>query len=228
MSVRIVRASVANAAGGDAGATPPRAPLPSFAATARRIFASEYQARLEGERIVAASRREADAILERARADARAIAERARSAGADAGKLEALAIVAAARADEAHTVDHALDAVVMATRAVAERAIGRALSLDDQALAGWAREALAPLRGARRIVVRGSTSSIERLRARLGELAPPGCEVLDLVADASLPEGTLVARSELGEVKVELATQVEAFAQVLRDALAPVVRGKHV
>ena len=218
MSVRIVRAQT----------SAPRPALPAFAATARRIHAAEYEARIEGERIVAAARREAEAVLDRARADAQAIAERARTAGADAGRLEALAIVAAARADEARTIDRCLDVVVMATRAVAERALAQALSLDDAALAGWAREALAPLRGARKIVVRGSATSIERLRARLGELAPPGCDVLDLGADAALPDGVLVARSELGEVRVELATQVAAFAEVLRSALAPVVRGKHV
>jgi flagellar biosynthesis/type III secretory pathway protein FliH len=188
----------------------------TFVATARRIHASEFEARLEGERIVAAARREAEAI-----------ADRARTEGMDAGRMEALSIVAAARADEARAIDRLLGVVVTATRAVAERALGRALSIEDDALVGWAREALAPLRGARKIVVRGHPASIDRLRARMSELGPSGNSVLELVSDPAMAEGTLLARSELGEVKVELRTQVAAFVDVLREALAPAVRGNH-
>ncbi len=203
---------------------------PIFVATARRLVVEREAARKEGAGLVAAARAEAAHILARAEQDARRVQEDARLAGAEVGKLEALGIVAAAHAEEGALVDRSLDLIVSAARVVAERAVSEALATDDGALLAWTRAALVPLRGSRRVVVRGAAAAIERLRNRLAELIESSSNRMqvELVVDETLAEGRVVARSELGEIRIELSTQVAALAEVLRGALDPEVRKRRV
>jgi hypothetical protein len=191
-------------------AADPRAPAPratSFVPSARRMDAARYEARLEAERTIADARAEAERIR-----------EEARTRGREEGRAEVLALLVRAQA-EAHAVaERATDLVVTATRAVAERALGQALQ-GDAPLAAWTREALATLAGARRIVLHASPATIARLSS--SELGP-----IALEEASDLPEGTLLARSELGEVSVELRTQVDAFVAAIADVLAKEVRAR--
>lgn len=219
MTVRVIR--------GDGARPTPAVTSAGFAETARKMSAARYDARLEGERLIAEARRQADQIVQAANEQSAAITERARLEGVAAGRIEAFAIVAKARIEESLLVDRASDVVVTASRAVAERAVGRVLSIDDEALAGWVREALAPLKGARRIVVRGHPANLTRLQQRLREIAPTGCDSIELVTDHTFALDALHARSDLGEVRLEVRVQVDALISVLSDALAATVRGRH-
>ena len=78
-----------------------------------------------------------------ARANAEAIAAEAARVGRERAHAEIAALLATARAESAAVAERALDLIITATRAVAERAIGSAVAIDDSALTGWAREALA-------------------------------------------------------------------------------------
>lgn len=209
----------------------PATPLPlareRFASTVRLVHAERLAAATEAKRILDAARGEAAAIVARAESDARADAANARTEALDAARLESFALVARARDEESRVIDAATEVVVQATRAVAERALGERLALDDATLAAWAREGLLPLRGARRIVLRGQALTLERLQSRLRELAPRGCDLVEPVLDDALPAGVLHARSELGEVRLEVRTQVDSLVEVVRDAIAGAVRSAH-
>lgn len=185
------------------GGPAPRAA--SFVPSVRRIDAARYEARIEAERTIADARAEAERIRDEARAR-----------GRDEGRAEVLALLVQAQAQTNAVAERATDLVITATRAVAERALGDALQ-SDQRLVAWTREALATLTGARRIVVRANAATLARLAAAdLG---------LELRAD-DLPDGTLVATSELGELQVELRTQVDAFVAAIADVLAKEVRAR--
>lgn len=221
MSVRVIRS-------GDAAHAAPttRATRARFEATARRIDAEKWNARVEGEAIIAEAKKQAASIVEEAEKRADRVREGARAEGIEQGHREALATIAKVRAMATLSAEEASDVINSAARAVAERAIGQQISVDDAALAGWTREALASLHGARRIVVRGPTRTIDRLRAHVQQIAPRGAGMLELVVDPAIAEGTLVARSELGEVHVEVKTQVAAILETIEEAMAAATRGR--
>lgn len=191
MNVRVIR-------------NPSREPAPlqmqSFVETARKMDGARFAARIEAEKTIAAARAEADAILERARTE-----------GVQRGRLEGLAALLQLQREATEVAARATDLVVTATRAVAERALGSALATDDGLLQSWARQALAAFAGARRIKLHANPATLARLE---------GISGLELVTDAELPEFVLIARTELGEARIELGTQVEAFVQSIRDVLS--------
>ncbi|MGZ3417061.1 MAG: hypothetical protein ACXVEE_04300 [Polyangiales bacterium] len=194
MTVRLIKA--------DGG----RAPLARVETSVRKIDAATWNARIEAEKTIAAAREEAQAIVAKAHAEAREVTAKAESAG----RAEAAAMWIAARAEAGKQAQRATEVVIAATRAVAERALGRALATDDQLLSSWANEAVATLAGARRIALHAHPRTLARLDAEL-----PVNKV-----EAELPEGTILVRSELGDVRLELATQVEALTQAIAEVLA--------
>jgi hypothetical protein len=170
--------------------------------TARRIDAARFAARIEAERTIAEARASADAI-----------AREAEQRGRERAHAEAAALLLAAQREAARVAEHATDLVVTATKAVAERALGQALSIDPTP---WAREALTAFRGARTMTVRANAETAPRLRD-LG---------VEVVVDSELPAHTLVVLTELGDARVELKTQVDAFVEAIRDVLASEVRSR--
>ena len=195
-------------------------PLPSaaesFASSGRRIAAEQWQALLEAER-----------ILGEARMAAEKIRDEAENAGRAKGKAEAdaraIAVLSQIDAERAAIVDSCVQVVVAATRAVCERAMKQALSVDDATLAGWAREAIASLKSARRIQVRGARKVIDRLALRLAELAPSGAAV-ELLVDDSLDATTLVAHSDVGDVRLELTTQLDDLLSAIHGTVSTAVK----
>ncbi|MBI2392760.1 MAG: hypothetical protein HYV09_24455 [Deltaproteobacteria bacterium] len=199
-----------------------RAPAPrgrDFTPSARRVDAARWEARLEAERTIAAARDEAARILEEARQQAGAVRAEAARRGREDGHAEALAVLARARGEADALAERATELVVTATRAVAERALGAALDRDEH-LVAWARQALGSIAAARKIVVRANAATIERLRPHLRELG-----AVELRVD-ELPDGTLHAASEVGELHVELRTQVESFVAAIADVLGREMRAR--
>lgn len=180
------------------GAPAPRGA--DFHPSARRIDAARFAARLEAERTIA-----------EARSAAESIAREAEQRGRERGHAEAAAILLAAEREASRVAERATDLVVTATKAVAERALGQALAVDPTP---WAREALTAFRGARTVVVRANASTAARLRDVTVEI------------DDELPAHALVIVTELGDARVELRTQIDAFVEAIRDVLASEVRSR--
>lgn len=180
-------------------------PLARVEATVRKIDAATWSARIEAEKTIAAARAEALAIVAEAHARAAEVTAQAEAKG----RAEAAAILIRSRAEAEKQAERATEMVMAATRAVAERALGRALATDDASLHAWASEALSTVAGARRIALHAHPRTL----ARLADLR------VDKVA-AELPEGTILVRSDLGDVRLELATQVEALTQAIAELLA--------
>jgi type III secretion protein L len=207
MTVRVIRGN---------GTPAPRGK--DFTPTARRIDAARYAARLEAERTIAEARARAEEIVGKANKDAEAIRSEAERRGREKAHAETAALLTHAHHLTASASERLLDLVVTATKAVAERALATSIAHDDAALHSWAREALTTFVGARRIELRANPRSIQRL----GEVR--GAE---LIADPELDEQTLVARTDLGDARIELRTQVSAFVDAIAEVLAREVRKHH-
>lgn len=207
MTVRVLRAG---------GQPAPRGP--DFAPSARRLDGARYEARLEAERTIAAARATAEQLIERAREEAASIEREAERAGIERAHATTLALLQRAQLQTESGSERLHQLVVMATKAVTERALGMTLAHNDEALAGWAREALATFVGARRIELRAHPRTITRLRELRG---------VDVVADPELDEHTLIARTDLGDARVELRTQVQAFVDAIAEVLEREVRKHH-
>jgi vacuolar-type H+-ATPase subunit H len=199
------------------GGTPaPRAK--DFTATAKRIDAARYAARVESERTIAEARTRADEIIEHAKHEAETIRKDAEQRGTEQAHAKTLALLQHAEHTAASVSDRILDLVLMATKAVTERALGTAITHNDEALRGWAREAIATFIGARQIQLRANPRSITRLHELRG---------VELTADPELDEQTLVAHTDLGDARIELRTQVDAFVDAIAEVLAKEVRKQH-
>jgi flagellar biosynthesis/type III secretory pathway protein FliH len=193
-------------------APPAREPSP-----VRVVPAARHQAALEAASLLASAKREAERIVEAARVEAAQLLEAARSTGRDEGLASAAATLARAREEENRRVERSIDLVLAAARAIAERAVGRAIALDDATLGQWVAEVLASMRGARRLTVQVHPAAAARLATQLEHL--PGGQSLRIVEDATMVAGAVVVRSELGEIRIDLPTQVELLARALRDAV---------
>jgi len=197
VSVRVIKAN--------AGA----APLTRAHTTVRKLDAAAWIARIEAERTIAEARAQAQAIVAQAQAEASAVKAQAEAAG----RAEAAALFIAARAEIGRVAERTIEVVIAATRAVAERALGRAIATDDASLNAWANEAIATLAGAKRIAVHGHPRTLARLEAPVIKVETP-----------EMSEGVILVRFELGDARLELATQIEALTQAIGEVLAAEVR----
>jgi flagellar biosynthesis/type III secretory pathway protein FliH len=109
--------------------------------------------------------------------------------------------------------------VIELARALAERALGRALEVSDAALGGWAVQLLDEARGARMLRLVTHPLELERLRIALpAALAPLELHELDLqlLADPTLPRFGLRLETELGVLEASVPATLDALARCLR------------
>jgi flagellar biosynthesis/type III secretory pathway protein FliH len=207
MTVRVIRG----------GGTPaPRGA--DFTPSARRIDAARYTARVESERTIAEARATAEEIVEAAKREAAKIRNEAEREGLERAHAKALALLQSAQLAAESASDRLLDLVLMATKAVTERALGTSISQNDEALRGWATQALATFHGARNPKLRANPRSIARLNHLRG---------VELTPDPELDEHTLVAHTDLGDARVELRAQVDAVVDAIAEVLAKEVHKQH-
>jgi flagellar biosynthesis/type III secretory pathway protein FliH len=208
-----------------------RAPSAPFAATAFRVAAEQLRARAAAERVLASARVEADALLADAARDAARIRAAAHAEGLATAHAESLSLLLRARALDAQTIDRALPLIEQAVLAVAERLLGERFAVDSAALAAWVRASIAPLLGARRLALRAASPTLVQLAAALPELAAHGLAgalgvaALELTVDETLPDAVVIARSDLGEVRLELGAQLGRMLEAIRPALVDALRG---
>jgi vacuolar-type H+-ATPase subunit E/Vma4 len=187
------------------------APREKFQGNVRRIDAARWDARVESERTIAEAHEQARAIVAEAQAKADAIRAQAEAEGKAKAQAESAAIMIAARAEAMRLAERATEVVIAATKAVAERALGRALESDAQ-LNAWAEQAIATLAGARKIAVHAAKATLARLDLPVNKV------------ESELPEGVLLIRSELGDVRLELPAQVDALVNAISEVLGAEVR----
>lgn len=179
-------------------------------------------ARATAAALVAEARREADAVRA-ALADERARAlQAARDAGYAEGRaraaLEVASVLGAARAEAAAAVSRAGAEALDVAAAMAERIVGRAVTLDPDVLAEIAGEALAACQTRRGGVVLRVHSrllgDLERhrlvLAARLGEGA-----ALEIVGDDEIEPPGCVVDTAVGRVDARLPSLLAALTSSL-------------
>ncbi len=221
MSVRVLRGPVDDEPLASAAASAP------FAASAFRIAAEGLAARAEAARAREQAEEQARAVVAQALSEAEVIRRSARAAALAAAHAEVLALLVRARALEASLVERALPIVEHAVVAVAERLREERVAADPAALAAWVRASVAPLLGARRLQLRANPATVARLSAALAELARRGLGELpiELAIDAAAVDGVVVARSDLGEVRLELGAQLANLVEAIGPTLADALRG---
>ncbi len=171
-----------------------------------RATALLAQAKAEAERVLQAARAGADAerqaLLGAARAEARS---------------ELADVQLRLRAAETHADERALDRSVALARVLAERLLGRSLSLEPSLIVDLAQQALREAGGARRIAVSVHPQHLPELRAALsaGTLE----HVTALHGDEALSAGSFVLESELGRLEADLGTQLDRLTERLRGAV---------
>lgn len=166
-----------------------------------------YDARLAAERIVAQAQAEADRIRAQAAAEGRE---------KGLGAVTELLVGARAAASRARA-EAAPELRVLAVR-IAEKILGRALSLSPDVVVDVTAQALAAAGSARQVLVRchpDDLAALERGKPRLLERVTRS-QALALRGDAQVPRGGCIVETELGSIDARLSTQLEAIERALR------------
>ncbi|HEU4405010.1 MAG TPA: FliH/SctL family protein [Polyangiaceae bacterium] len=189
---------------------------PASGPPTRRVLPAELvRAHAEAEAVVAEAQKRAEAIVAEAQkraASARAEAERE-------GRGEGAAALAAAwlrlRSAEARELRAREEQVLTLGRLLAERLLGRALSLEPALMVDLTREALAAVVRARRVALHVHPDDAETLRRHLGELGLDAATIA-VHPDPARPRGGLRAETDLGTLDAELAPQLDRLVAALR------------
>ena len=174
-------------------------------------------ARVEAEALLSRARSEADAL----RADATAVREAARREGFETGRAEGVAeaavALAAAEAEAARLVAAAGPTAIALAAKMAERIVGRAVTLAPELMAEIAAGALASCRpGAGTVRVRihpDDLPAVEGRRAALEAGAPAAA--LELISDKAVGRHGCVIETSQGRVDARLETQLAALERAL-------------
>jgi flagellar biosynthesis/type III secretory pathway protein FliH len=187
-------------------------------------------------RVILEAHAEADALLARARAEAEAlraeagaVRESARREGFEAGRAEGLAnalaegaaALTAAREEAARLVEASRPMALALASKMAEKIVGRAVSLQPETMAEIAAEALAACRpgaGSARVRVHpDDLAAVEASRGALAERAPTA--TLEIVGDETVGRHGCVIETPRGIVDARLATQLAALERAVTGAV---------
>lgn len=177
--------------------------------------AAVLEARAQAAAMLAAARDEAERVRGEAASDAarvRASAERAAVAAGEAAL--AARWLELKRATSAWEREREGDLVGVA-RLLAERLLGRALEVDPRAIVDLTRQALGPLRRARRLQISVHPDDADALRAGLSSLGHDA-DAIEVHIEPTAPRGAVHVVSELGAVRAELAPQLDRLLAALR------------
>lgn len=166
-----------------------------------------YEAQLAAERIVREAREEAERLRAQAMAEGR---ERGLAA------VTELLVSARASASRARAAAEG-DLRVLAVR-VAEKILGRELSLRPEAVVDVAAQALDAAGAAGQVLLRchpDDLAALERGRPRLLERCRRA-QAVHVRADAGVPRGGCIVETELATIDARLSTQLDAIERALR------------
>jgi len=168
----------------------------------------------------------AEAEAEAARIREAAVAQAAREAAeaAEAARAVALAELAgrqlALRLREERQDEAALERTVAVARALAERLLGEALTLEPARVCALAREALREASGARRAVVVACPADAAVLAGALERIDGSG-RAVQVAEDPTLTPGSLRIRTDLGELDASIGAELDGLVRHLRGSFAP-------
>jgi len=194
----------------------------------------------QGQRHVRSAEQRAQQILQQAEQEARTICEQARAAahreGVAAAELEIRERVAeqagrlvaqqlpqltsateALRAAEEEWLTQWQATTVQLAVAIAEKLVQRELTLDQQVLTRWFREAIDSVRAGRQVCVCIHPETLAQRGEELEALIQ-AADLRDAViqADETVPDSGIVIRQESGRLELSLRSQLERLAEQLQ------------
>jgi len=194
--------------------------IKSGTGTVRRaiVDADVFDAKLEGDRLVAEARAQADRELAAARDEAERIARKAEAEGRERGLAAVTELLVGARAVAARARAGAEAELRALAVRIAEKLLGRELALDPGVVVDVAATAMRHAGEPRELVVRCATEdlqALERGKPRLVERCR-AAQAVRFVADDRVARGGCIVETELGVVDARLSTQLDAIERALR------------
>lgn len=191
---------------------------------ARRMHALEAAARTEATRILAEARHEAEMIRKNAEARAQThAAEMVREARhREAAQWSAAYLTLRSR--EALADERQLDRNIDLARLLAERLLGKALTMDPSLVGALAKQALSEARGAQAVRLDAHPDDCVLLTSQVDELANTMGLVrgsVSIQASSEMDRGELRVHTDLGTLHARIDTQLQYLADALREALRP-------
>jgi flagellar assembly protein FliH len=171
----------------------------------------------EARAIVARARTEAEAIVARASADALGAREAAILEGREVGAAALAAAWMRLRSDEARALAAREQEILAIARALAERLIGRALSIDPDLVLSLAREALSAVARARRVTLFVHPDDAEPLRRQIAALGLEQASI-EVSVDPTRSRGNLRAETDLGTVDSDVGLRLDRLVAALAAA----------
>lgn len=206
----LTRGRVLPAADAPRVAPPPGQPLGGLR------HAELVRAHQQAQATLASARAEADKIL----SEGRLAVAHVRDAAERDGRAAAEAALASRWIDLRRAQDAWLDEreehLLAVARLLAERLLGRSLQLAPDTILDLARQALAPLRRARRIVISAHPDDAPALHDGLASLGLDPVS-LEVQIDPSAARGNLRISTELGHIRADLAPQLDRLLASLRE-----------
>ena len=182
------------------------------------VDADVFDAKLEGDRLVSEAREAAERELAAARDEAERITRKAESEGRERGLAAVTELLVGARAVAARARAGAEAELRTLAVRIAEKILGREVTLDPQAVVDVAATAMRHAGEPRELLVRCAAEDLEALergKPRLIERCR-AAQVARFVADERVPRGGCILETELGVVDARLSTQLDAIERALR------------
>lgn len=182
------------------------------------VDADVYDAKLEGDRLVAEARAEAERELAAARDEVERLTRKAEAEGRERGLGAVTELLVGARAVAARARAGAEAELRVLGVRIAEKILGRELALQPAAVVDVVAEALRHAGEPRELVVRCATEDLEALergKPRLVERCR-AARAVRFVADDRVARGGCIIETELGVVDARLSTQLDAIERALR------------
>ena len=182
------------------------------------VDADVYDAKLEGDRLVADARAEAERELAAAKDEAERIRRKAEVEGRERGLGAVTELLVGARAVAARARAGAEAELRALAVRIAEKILGREIALDASAVVDVAAAAMRHAGEPRELVVRCASEDLEALergKPRLLERCR-AAQAVRFVADDRVARGGCIIETELGVVDARLSTQLDAIERALR------------
>jgi flagellar biosynthesis/type III secretory pathway protein FliH len=179
----------------------------------RRIVEAETQR----DQILLGAYQEAARILAAAREQTKSAREDAEREGRAAATAALAAHWVTTRTDEQRAVEGSEERMLTAARALAERLLGRELSLRPEAIVDLARVVLSAVSRARRVAIRAHRDDVAALQsADLARFFEDAKVAISVEVDDTRQRGSLRVESDLGVLDGDLAPQLDRLVAALR------------
>src|SRR6185312_759066 len=182
------------------------------------VDADVFDAKLEGDRLVAEARAEAERELAAARDEVERLRRKSEAEGRERGLGAVTELLVGARAVAARARAGAEAELRVLGVRIAEKILGRELALQPAAVVDVVAEAMRHAGEPRELVVRCATEDLEALergKPRLVERCR-AAQAVRFVADDRVARGGCIVETELGVVDARLSTQLDAIERALR------------